>query len=209
MLCGLEAPTEGEVRYAGQDITALAHDRRLRRHALSMQIIFQDPFSSLDPRQSVQDLLIEPMRVHATVPAAERQAVIANVLRRVGLRSDDALKYPHQFSGGQRQRISIARALVMQPRFLICDEPTSALDVSVQAQILNLLKDLQEEFDLTLLFISHDLAVILQMCNRVAVMVGGEICETGPVEDVFAHPRHSYTKRLLQQMPRFERRAAP
>ena len=203
MVCGLEAPGRGRVRYKGRDITALATDRALRRACLDMQMIFQDPFASLDPRQRVGELLVEPMRVHKLAPPSEFGAIVRDVLERVGLGAAAADRLPHQFSGGQRQRICIARALVMRPAFLICDEPTSALDVSVQAQILNLLKDLQEDLGLTMLFISHDLAVIRQMCDHVGVMKSGQLCEVGPVDAVFDAPRHDYTKRLLALMPKF------
>ena len=208
IISGLETPSGGAVRYKGRDITRLSRDPALRRGCLDMQMIFQDPYSSLDPRQRVGDCLAEPMRVHGLAPEAELAHIIGDVLARVGLDAAASAKLPHQFSGGQRQRICIARALLMRPTFLICDEPTSALDVSVQAQILNLLKDLQEDLGLTLMFISHDLAVIRQMCDRVGVLRAGQLCEIGPVDAVFETPRHDYTKQLLRLMPKFSPRLA-
>jgi len=203
VICGLQQADRGTVRFLGHDIRALSRDRTLRSTRLAMQMIFQDPFSSLNPRQRIGALLSEPMRVHGLAESDEIPRIVRNLLERVGMRPEDAEKLPHQFSGGQRQRICIARALAMRPSFLICDEPTSALDVSVQAQVLNLLKDLQDDLGLTILFISHDLAVIRQMCDRIAVMQNGQICEIGDVDALFEAPRHDYTRRLLSLMPRF------
>jgi peptide/nickel transport system ATP-binding protein len=170
-----------------------------------MQMIFQDPFSSLNPRMRVHDIVAEPIWFHKLANSkSEVSNIVIDLLEHVGLGSQAAAKYPHEFSGGQRQRISIARALATRPRFLICDEPTSALDVSIQAQILNLLKDLQEELGLTMLFISHDLPVIRQMCNRVGVMKDGELCELNETELLFDTPQHDYTKHLLNLMPKLE-----
>jgi len=208
MIVGLEAPLEGRILYNGRDITGLARDSRLRAGCIDMQIIFQDPFSSLNPRMRVRDIIAEPVVHHGMASAAEARDLAVAVLQRVGLAADAGGKYPHQFSGGQRQRICIARALVMRPRFLICDEPTSALDVSIQASLLNLLKDLQDDLGLTMLFISHDLAVIRQMCDRIAVMRYGELCEVADSETLFEHPRHEYTQELLRLAPKFSREVA-
>lgn len=208
MIVGLEKPLEGKITYNGRDITGLANDTRLRRKCVDMQIIFQDPFSSLNPRMRVREIIAEPVIHHGMANQREARDLAAAVLQRVGLDPDAGAKYPHQFSGGQRQRICIARALVMRPRFLICDEPTSALDVSIQASLLNLLKDLQDDLGLTMLFISHDLAVIRQMCDRIAVMRYGELCEVADSETLFEHPRHEYTRELLQLMPKFSREVA-
>ena len=208
MMVGLETPLEGQITYNGRDVTRLARDARLRADCIDMQIIFQDPFSSLNPRMRVRDIIAEPVIHHGMAGGAEARDLAGQVLQRVGLAEDAGGKYPHQFSGGQRQRICIARSLVMRPRFLICDEPTSALDVSIQASLLNLLKDLQDDLGLTMLFISHDLAVIRQMCDRIAVMRHGELCEVADSETLFEHPRHEYTQELLRLMPKFSRQAA-
>ncbi len=168
-------------------------------------MIFQDPFSSLNPRMRVLDIVAEPIRFHKLAASeAEARRIVADLLDVVGLGGRAAERFPHEFSGGQRQRICIARALATRPRFLICDEPTSALDVSIQAQILNLLKDLQEELGLTMLFISHDLPVIRQMCDRVGVMRYGELLEVAATEDLFERPQHPYSKHLLGLMPRLQ-----
>ena len=168
----------------------------------SLQMIFQDPFSSLNARMSVEDIVAEPIRFYKTA-SSNRQVkqIVRDLLDHVGLGTKAMIKYPHEFSGGQRQRISIARALASRPKILICDEPTSALDVSVQAHILNLLKDLQDELNLTMLFISHDLPVIHQMCDRVAVMRQGSICEIATTNDLFNAPNHTYSKHLIKLMP--------
>jgi peptide/nickel transport system ATP-binding protein len=165
-------------------------------------MIFQDPFSSLNPRMKVGDIVAEPLLHHKILPRIQVEARVRELLDKVGLASDAYRKYPHEFSGGQRQRISIARALATQPRFLICDEPTSALDVSIQAQILNILKDLQEHLGLTMLFISHDLPVVRQMCDRVGVMQRGKMVEVQETEALFSAPAHPYTRDLLNLMPR-------
>ena len=205
---GLEPPYKGKVLYKGVDISALSTDSGLRANCTDMQIIFQDPFSSLNPRMRVRQIISEPMVYHNLAEKNEANAVADELLVRVGLDIAAGDKYPHQFSGGQRQRICIARALVMRPRMLICDEPTSALDVSIQASLLNLLKDLQEELGLTMLFISHDLAVIRQMCDRVAVMRYGKLCEVADSETLFADPQHPYTRELLRLAPKFSRQVA-
>ena len=192
-LIGLQPLGSGAVRWLGARGGSLP----------GMGMIFQDPFSSLDPRQTVGAALEEPMIVHRLGDAPARRATVRDLLERVGLDGDAALRHPHQFSGGQRQRICIARALVLRPSLLICDEPTSALDVSVQAQILNLLKDLQRDASLALVFISHDLSVVRQMCDRTLVMRAGEVVEAAPTERIFEAPAHDYTRHLLTQMPRF------
>ena len=175
------------------------------RYRRQMQMIFQDPYSSLNPRMKVLDIVAEPIRFHGLAAGgAETRQIVMDLLEHVGLGAEAARKYPHEFSGGQRQRISIARALATRPRFLICDEPTSALDVSIQAQILNLLKDLQEELGLTMLFISHDLPVIRQMCDRVGVMRHGRLLEVAQTETLFESPQHEYSRHLLDLMPKLE-----
>ena len=196
----LVPPTSGEVRFAGQDVLALrgAELRRLRRQ---MQIVFQDPYSSLNPRMTVGAIVGEALYVHGLARGSELEDRVAAVLGRVGLSADHRGRYPHEFSGGQRQRIGIARALVLEPRFLVCDEAVSALDVSIQAQILNLLAELQEELSLTYLFISHDLAVVEHLADRVAVMYLGRIVESAPADELFADPRHPYTRALLAANP--------
>jgi len=205
IITGLYRPQAGSVLFAGEDLTGLRSRRAVNRFRRQMQMIFQDPFSSLNPRMRVRDIVAEPIRFHRlTDTRAEAYAVVDDLLEHVGLGAAAGRKYPHEFSGGQRQRISIARALATRPRFLICDEPTSALDVSIQAQILNLLKDLQEELGLTMLFISHDLPVIRQMCDRVAVMRDGRMVETASSERLFEHPEHEYSRHLLELMPRLE-----
>ena len=203
MITGIYKPTSGSIRFAGQEITGL--DRKeaapMRRQ---MQMIFQDPFSSLNSRMRVKDIIAEPIHFHGLASSnAEAQQIVNDLLDVVGLGTQAAVKFPHEFSGGQRQRISIARALATRPRFLVCDEPTSALDVSIQAQVLNLLKDLQGELDLTMLFISHDLPVIRQMCDRVGVMRNGQLLEVAETETLFTNPQHEYTAHLLDLMPKF------
>ncbi len=204
VIAGLYRPDSGRIEFAGQEISRLSEKQRqpFRRQ---IQMIFQNPYSSMNARMRVQDIIAEPIRFHKLADS-ERQikGIVADLLDHVGLGSGVGVKYPHEFSGGQRQRISIARALAMRPRFLICDEPTSALDVSVQAQILNLLKDLQEELGLTMLFISHDLPVILQMCDRLAVMKMGTLVEVGETDRLFSNPQHEYTRHLIKMMPKVE-----
>ncbi len=194
-------PTAGTVRFEGADITNLRGDamRRLRRR---MQIVFQDPFASLNPRMTVAEILEEPLIVHGIGDGAARRARMAELLGLVGLAPYHAGRYPHEFSGGQRQRIGIARALAVEPALVVCDEPVSALDVSIQAQVVNLLKDLQARLGLSYLFIAHDLAVVKHVADRVAVMYLGRIVEIGPKDAVFANPRHPYTRVLLAAIPR-------
>ena len=194
-------PTAGAVRFEGQDITHLSGPalRGLRRR---MQIVFQDPFASLNPRMTVGQILEEPLVVHRIGKRDERRARVAELLGLVGLAPYHAQRYPHEFSGGQRQRIGIARALAVEPAIIVCDEPVSALDVSIQAQVVNLLKDLQVRLGLSYLFIAHDLAVVKHVADRVAVMYLGRIVEIGPKDALFADPRHPYTRALLAAIPR-------
>jgi peptide/nickel transport system ATP-binding protein len=202
LVVGLYAPTRGRVLFDGQDLQAARADAGQRRR---MQMIFQDPYASLNPRWRVRDIIAEPIRAFGLVPdGAARRERVAELLTQVGLSPLDGEKYPHEFSGGQRQRISIARALSSSPEFLVCDEPTSALDVSVQAQILNLMKDLQRELGLTYLFISHNLAVVRQVSDRVGVMYLGRLVELAPAETLFTAPRHPYTRALLEAIPDLE-----
>ena len=204
MITGIYPPTGGTITFAGQELTALRTRREAAPWRRQMQMVFQDPFSSLNGRMRVRDIIAEPIMFHKLAASrSEATTIVDDLLDIVGLGAQAAMKFPHEFSGGQRQRISIARALATQPRFLICDEPTSALDVSIQAQILNLLKDLQEELNLTMLFISHDLPVIRQMCDRVGVMRHGQLLEIAETEKLFTQPEHEYTAHLLELMPRF------
>jgi oligopeptide/dipeptide ABC transporter ATP-binding protein len=193
-------PSAGQVRFDGTDLTTLA-PAALRSARRKMQIVFQDPYASLDPRMSVGATLEEPLIVHGLGDAAQRRARVAELLRLVGLAPYHAERFPHEFSGGQRQRIGIARALAVEPALVVCDEPVSALDVSIQAQVLNLLADLQARLGLAYLFIAHDLAVVRHVADRVAVMYLGRIVETAPAENLFAAPRHPYTRALLAAIP--------
>jgi ABC-type oligopeptide transport system ATPase subunit len=193
-------PTEGQILFDGRDITHL--DRRnLKQLRRRMMIIYQDPFGSLDPRMTVKKTIAEPMQVHRTIPSAEMEDRIVEIMGKVGLSADQRSRYPHEFSGGQRQRIGIARALAINPDFIVADEPVSALDVSIQAQILNLLQDLQKEFGITLLFISHDLSVVRHISDRVAVMYLGKIVEMAQKAALFSDPKHPYTQALLSAIP--------
>ena len=201
MLVGLYAPTRGRIAFDGTDVATLgtATGRALRS---KLQMIFQDPYASLNPRWKVADIIAEPIRVHRLIAGDDAiRARVEQLLQHVGLAGADAEKYPHQFSGGQRQRLSIARALASQPQFLVCDEPTSALDVSVQAQVLNLMRDIQRADSLTYLFISHNLAVVHHVSDRVGVMYLGRIVEIAPKRTLFATPRHPYTRMLLDAIP--------
>jgi oligopeptide transport system ATP-binding protein len=193
-------PSAGRIRFAGQDITDTSQ-RSLRPLRQRMQMVFQDPFASLDPRLTVRQTLEEPLIVHGIGNSAERRARVDELLGLVGLGAHHAERYTHAFSGGQRQRVGIARALMLQPDLVVCDEPVSALDVSIQAQVVNLLKDLQERLGLTYLFIAHDLAVVKHMADRVAVMYLGKLVELAPRNALFANPRHPYTRMLLDAIP--------
>lgn len=193
-------PTSGVIILDGHDLSKLTREG-LRRVRSTMQIIFQNPFASLNPRMSVEQILTRPMQIHLKITGEERARRVDELLERVGLRHEHRHRYPHEFSGGQRQRIAIARALAVEPRFLVLDEPTSALDVSVQAQILNLLKRLQRELGLTYLFISHDLSAVRHMSDRIAVMYLGRVVELADADALFAEPRHPYTRALMSAIP--------
>ncbi|WP_432938347.1 ATP-binding cassette domain-containing protein [Kribbella sp. CA-253562] len=197
IIAALDRPTSGRVVVDGTDITRLP-ERRLRFLRENLQLVFQDPMSSLDPRMRVRDIIAEPLVVQGHPASGAR---VRELLDAVGLSADAGDRYPHQFSGGQRQRISIARALAPNPKILVADEPVSALDVSVRAQVLNLISDLVDELELTLVFVSHDLSVVKHVCDRVAVMHAGEIVETGTTGEVYAAPRHQYTRRLVAAIP--------
>lgn len=196
----LYRPMSGAVLVEGQDVTRLQGDalRQVRRR---MQMIFQDPYASLNPRMTVGTIVREPLDVHGVLTGPERQEFVAQLFQRVGLHPSFMNRYPHEFSGGQRQRVGIARALALNPSFIVADEPISALDVSIQAQVVNLLQDLQEELNLTYLFIAHDLSMIRSVCDRVAVMYRGKIVELAPTEELYEHPIHPYTQVLLSAVP--------
>ena len=193
-------PTSGSVLFLGEELTGLSREamRRMRRE---LQIVFQDPYASLDPRMTVGDIVAEPLVVHSIGDRRRRRDTVRELLDVVGFNPNFTNRYPHEFSGGQRQRIGIARALALNPKLIVCDEPVSALDVSIQAQILNLLKDLQRDFGLTYLFIAHDLAVVRAMSDRIAVMNRGKLVEIGLAEEVYTNPQEDYTKALLSAVP--------
>jgi oligopeptide transport system ATP-binding protein len=201
LMLRLIEPTAGTIRFDGRDISGLSH-RRLRPLRREMQMIFQDPYASLNPRKTVEQIVGQPFAVHKVARSREAKLRVKELLDVVGLSREHASRYPHEFSGGQRQRIGIARALALNPKLIVCDEPVSALDVSVQAQILNLLRSLQEEFTLTYVFISHDLSVMRQICTRIAVMYLGHVVELAESELIFEHPRHPYTAALISAVPR-------
>ena len=194
-------PTDGTIRFDGRDITRISN-RGMRPLRREMQMIFQDPYASLNPRKTVEQIVLQPFAIHGGVRRREAKLRVRELLRVVGLSPEHASRYPHEFSGGQRQRIGIARALALNPKLIVCDEPVSALDVSVQAQILNLLRALQAEFNLTYVFISHDLSVMRQICSRIAVMYLGHVVELADSEQIFESPRHPYTAALISAVPR-------
>ncbi|HRX80427.1 MAG TPA: ATP-binding cassette domain-containing protein, partial [Pirellulaceae bacterium] len=199
-LLRLYEPSEGKILFDGKDVTNI-HGRELRELRADMQIVFQDPYSSLNPRMTIKSIVEEGLVVHRMGTKAERLDKVNDTLRKVGLDPSYINRYPHEFSGGQRQRISVARALALNPRFMVLDEPISALDVSIQSQIINLLNDLKEEFKLTYLFISHDLSAVKYISDRVAVMYLGEIVEMATSDELYVNPRHPYTKALLSAIP--------
>ncbi len=205
LIVGLLQPTKGEILFEGKSLAAGLQGAEARRLRRRFQMIFQDPFASLNARWRVADIIAEPLRVfERKLSSADRRKRVGELLTLVGMAPEDGIKFPHQFSGGQRQRIAIARALAAKPDFIVCDEPTSALDVSVQAQILNLMKDLQSEFGLTYLFISHDLSVVRHMSNRIGVLYLGRLAEVSEAKTLFRQPRHPYTRMLLDAVPDLE-----
>ena len=205
MIVNLHRPSSGDIYFDNVCITKIKNNKEMMKFRKQIQMIFQDPYSSLNGRMKVKSIVAEPIILHnPNITSNDLDNYIFDLLESVELTSQSSERYPHEFSGGQRQRISIARALATQPRLLVCDEPTSALDVSIQAQILNLLKDLQEQLNLTILFISHDLPVVRQMCDRIAVLRNGKLCEISETEKLFDNPNHEYTKELLKLMPKIE-----
>jgi ABC-type oligopeptide transport system ATPase subunit len=199
-ILGLTKPTSGSIRFDGVDLATL-RPRQRRMLSSQLQVVFQDPYSSLNPSMRIGATLAEPLDSHGTTSSAERSRLVAAALQRVGLPEDAATRYPAQFSGGQRQRIAIARALITGPRLVICDEPVSALDLSIQAQILNLFGDLQSELELSYLFIAHDLGVVRHLSQRILVLRGGVVVESGEAASLYANPTHPYTRQLLTASP--------
>jgi ABC-type glutathione transport system ATPase component len=208
LVMALDQPTSGKVRMLGRDLHALPREE-LRSARRDFQMVFQDPYGSLDPRQPVERIVAEPLSAQGGMARDEQHQRASEALQAVGLRASDLRKYPHEFSGGQRQRIAIARALITRPRLIVADEPVSALDVSVQAQVLNLMLDLQAEFGITYMLISHDLAVVHHLCDDVAVLWQGRIVEQGPPEQLFTAAQHPYTRTLLAAVPDAEPKVAP
>lgn len=201
LILHLLTPTRGSVSFDGRDLSQLK-EAELRDMRKQMQMVFQDPYASLNPRLKIRDIVAEPLITHKITSGKEEDtAIVEDLLRKCGIRPEFMYRYPHQFSGGQRQRVSIARALALNPRLIVCDEPVSALDVSIQSQILNLLGDLQAEMNLTYIFISHDLSVVRYLSDRVCVMFLGKVCELGVTRDIYANPIHPYTKFLLEAVP--------
>jgi len=205
MIAGILRPTGGDITYKGVSITKMSGDEAARA-ALQIQMIFQDPFASLNPRMRVIDVIGEAPVTHGFTTAAGKDEYVCDVMKRVGLDPEYRRRYPHQFSGGQRQRIGIARALAVNPEFLVCDEAIAALDVSIQAQVINLFMDLREDLDLTYLFISHDLSVVKHISDRIVIMYLGRIVEISPTDELYADPNHPYTKALLNEVPQLEHR---
>jgi len=205
MIAGILRPTGGDITYKGVSITKMSGDEAARA-ALQIQMIFQDPFASLNPRMRVIDIIGEAPLTHGFTTAAEKDSYVCDVMKRVGLDPEYRRRYPHQFSGGQRQRIGIARALAVNPEFLVCDEAIAALDVSIQAQVINLFMDLREDLDLTYLFISHDLSVVKHISDRIVIMYLGRIVEISPTDELYAYPNHPYTQALLNEVPQLEHR---
>jgi oligopeptide/dipeptide ABC transporter ATP-binding protein len=200
LITRLQKPTSGQILYDGNDI-AQASPRDLKPVRRDIQMIFQDPYTSLNPRQPVGEIVGAPLAIHQLVPASQRLARVQELLEFVGLNPEHYNRYPHEFSGGQRQRIGIARAIALKPKLLVADEPVSALDVSIQAQVINLMQDLQREFQIAFLFIAHDLSIVRHFCPEIAVMYLGKIVEQAPREELYAHPKHPYTKALLSAVP--------
>jgi len=205
MVTGILPPSAGTIHYNGKDISNAASPEG-HAAALKIQMIFQDPFASLNPRMRVRDIIGEAPRIHGLLEGQSQDEYVANMLEKVGLDASYLGRYPHQFSGGQRQRLGVARALAVQPEFLVCDEAVAALDVSIQAQVLNLFMDLREQLNLTYLFISHDLSVVEHISNRVLIMYLGRVVESAPTEDLFHSPNHPYTQALLNEVPRLDLR---
>ena len=205
VIAGLLEPTEGDILFKGPRRDDLRGDEA-KHERLAVQMIFQDPYASLNPRMRVENVIGEAPLVHGLISKAEQSDYVAEMLRDVGLDPDFRRRYPHQFSGGQRSRIGIARALAVKPEFLVCDEAVAALDVSIQAQVINLFMDLREQFDLTYLFISHDLSVVQHISDRIVIMYLGRIVESGPTEAFFANPNHPYARALLEEIPRLDQR---
>jgi len=205
MVTGILPPSAGTIHYNGKDISNAASPEG-HAAALKIQMIFQDPFASLNPRMRVRDIIGEAPRIHGLLEGQSQDEYVANMLEKVGLDASYSGRYPHQFSGGQRQRLGVARALAVQPEFLVCDEAVAALDVSIQAQVLNLFMDLREQLNLTYLFISHDLSVVEHISNRVLIMYLGRVVESAPTEDLFHSPNHPYTQALLNEVPRLDLR---
>ena len=200
LITRLHQPTSGQILFDGQDIAQWSA-RRLKPLRRDIQMIFQDPYTSLNPRHTVGEIIGAPLEIHKLVPKQGRLRRVQELLEIVGLNPEHYNRYPHEFSGGQRQRIGIARALTMQPRLLVADEPVSALDVSIQAQVINLMKDLQKEFNIAFLFIAHDLAIVRHFCPQIAVMYLGKIVENAPREELYSNPQHGYTRALLSAVP--------
>jgi peptide/nickel transport system ATP-binding protein len=199
-LIGLNKSTSGEIVFEGKDLTKISK-KDFHEYRKDIQMIFQDPYSSLNPRKRVLDIVAEPLKNFERLSVTEERRKVQEVIEKVGLNPESVFKYPHEFSGGQRQRIGIARALTLRPKLIIADEPVSALDVSVQAQVLNFMRDIQKEFKLTYLFISHDLGIIEHMCDRIGIMYNGQFVEEGTSKDIYENPQHIYTKRLIAAIP--------